>query len=255
MIWSVATATCVAPSRSRSIIDTTTPRAARDLLAGGVGPAGHRVEMAEELVGAVDQVNAHEVVRRATQQRIARSCLAEASASAGVATRVAIPAIGVTGTSRRRHAERGETRHFGQVVGHAGGDLERRRVATARLGGAPGQLDQLGRRAARREEAVAEPTGAPRRRSEWPPTTIGTGRCTGSGPAVRAVEADELAMERRRIALPQLAHGRDVLVGATAAILERNAERVGTPPRASRRRCRGSRARPRGDRASRPAWR
>ena len=59
MTWSVATPTCVAPSSSMPITDASTPRTAPTSMPDGVARRRHGEVVAEELVGAVDEVDVH----------------------------------------------------------------------------------------------------------------------------------------------------------------------------------------------------
>ena len=62
MTWSVATPTWVAPSSSIDSTDDRTPRDGADLAARRVDVGRGAEEVAEQLVGAVHQVNSHGLI-------------------------------------------------------------------------------------------------------------------------------------------------------------------------------------------------
>ena len=124
------------------------------------------------------------------------------------------------------HAEFLERGQVAQVLRAAQRDLEGIRIP-ARCGGRVAcHLDEFDGVAARREEAVAESAGAPRRRGRVAADMNGDRAVHRLRPAIGAVETDELAGERRALLGPQRAQHGDVLIGACRTVREGGTDRV-----------------------------
>ena len=114
----------------------------------------------------------------------------------------------------------GEHLERAQIRWTAERDFQGRRIAARFPRRGAGQFDQIEGIAARRKEAVAQASGATRRRLGVAADVDGHRALGRPRAAIGAVEAHETALERRSLLAPQRAQHGDVLVGARRSVLE-----------------------------------